>query len=230
MKDENDILNNKLYKIVNYITYFFMENILFLLVISPLLIYILNFNENSSIGMMLVVSILIGPAITTLFSVMGKFLREGEISPIKDFFHFYKLNFLQGIMIATILNLLIVISYFDMNYFKSSGNIFLQYLFFACIVISMLIGFYIYPLISRYNLRIIHAFTISLKLLFTKIYLSLSSISIIIIVLATVYKIRIALVGVLFGASIICYFIMKLENKSICDLEDIIKEKYKNQK
>jgi Na+/melibiose symporter-like transporter len=48
----------------------------------------------------------------------------------------------------------------------------------------------------------------------------------IIIVLAFIRITRISLVGVLFGASIICYLIMKIENKTINELNEEIKEKY----
>jgi uncharacterized membrane protein YesL len=228
MKDKNDILNNKLYIIIQYITNFFMTNLWFLVMITPLLFYIYVFERNISMSILLLTSIVIGPALTTLFSVSGKLIREGEISPTKDFFRFYKLNFFQGLLMGIILNSSIGILYFDMNYFSSKGNTYLSFLFLFLLVAIIMLSLYIYPIISRYNIKIIHLFKIAINLLVKKIYISLSCISMIIIVLALIRVTRISLVGVLFGASITCYLIMKIEKKIIDELEEDIKEKYKN--
>lgn len=228
MKDENDILNNKLYIIIQYITNFFITNLWFLVMITPLLFYLYIFEGNSSMAILLLISIVIGPALTTLFSVNGKLIREGEISPTKDFFRFYKLNFFQGLLVGIILNSSIGILYFDMNYFSSKGNTYLSFLFLFLLVVIIMLSLYIYPIISRYSMKIIHLFEVSMKLLVKKIYISLSCISMIIIALALIRVTKISLVGVLFGASIICYFIMKIEKRIIDELEEEIKEKYKN--
>lgn len=228
MKDENDILNNKLYIIIQYITNFFITNLWFLVMITPLLFYLYIFEGNSSMAILLLISIVIGPALTTLFSVNGKLIREGEISPTKDFFRFYKLNFFQGLLVGIILNSSIGILYFDMNYFSSKGNTYLSFLFLFLLVAIIMLSLYIYPIISRYSMKIIHLFEVSMKLLVKKIYISLSCISMIIIALALIRVTKISLVGVLFGASIICYFIMKIEKRIIDELEEEIKEKYKN--
>lgn len=226
MRNERDILNSRLYIITNNITSLFMANLYFLLTISPLIIYFIITKGHVSLRGILVLSILIGPALATLFSTMGKLVREGEISATKDFFHFYKLNLFQGIVIGTILNIIVGISYFDMSYFMGEGSNFIGYLFLAIIVFAILIQFYIYPVISRYNIKILHAFKISLNLLIKKVYISISCLSLIIIVLAVIRFAQISLVGLLFGASIICYLIMKIEDKTISELQEEIEESY----
>lgn len=228
MKNEHDILNNKFYIITNYITNFFITNLWFLVMISPIIMYMYFFSKHISMAILLSLSILIGPAVTTLFSLMGKLIRQGEIAPTKDFFYFYKLNFLQGLVVGIILNILISIGYFDMNYFSSRGNKYISYLFLVFLVLIMMISMYIYPIISRYNIRIRHLFNISINLLFKKIYISISCMSIIIIVIALIRVARLSLVGVLFGSSIICYLIMKIQQKTIDELEESIKKEYKN--
>ena len=226
MKNKNDILNNKVYIGTTYITNFFITNFWFLIMILPLVLYMYKFEGNISMPIMLLLSILMGPAITTLFSIMGKFLREGEISPTKDFFHFYKLNFLQSLLVGVILNIAISIAYFDMDYFSSSGNKAFSYFFLVLLVLVIMLSMYIYPIISRYNIRIGHLFKLSINLLIKKIYISLSCISIIIIVFGILRISRLSLIALLFGASIICYLIMRIERKMIDELEEVIKEKY----
>lgn len=194
--------------------------------ILPLVLYMYKFEGNISIPIMLLLSILIGPAITTLFSIMGKFLREGEISPTKDFFHFYKLNFLQSLLVGVILNIAISIAYFDMDYFSSSGNKAFSYFFLVLLALVIMLSMYIYPIISRYNIRIGHLFKLSINLLIKKIYISLTCISMIIIVFGILRISRLSLIALLFGASIICYLIMRIERKMIDELEEVIKEKY----
>lgn len=228
MKNENDILNNKFYIITNYVTNFFVTNLWFLVMISPIIMYMYFFSGHISIPIVLLLSILIGPAVTTLFSLMGKLIREKEISSTKDFFHFYKLNFLQGLVVGIILNILISICYFDVNYFSSMGNKYMSYLFLAFLVLIMMLSMYIYPIISRYNIKIRHLFKLSINLLFKKIYISLSCMSMIIIVIGIIRVARVSLVGALFGSSIICYLIMKIQEKTIDELEENIKKEYEN--
>ena len=196
--------------------------------VSPLILYIYKFEGNLSTPIVLLLSILMGPAITTLFSVMGKFISEGEIAPTKDFFHFYKLNFIQSLLVGVILNIAISIAYFDMGYFGSKGNQLFSYFFLALLVLLILLSMYIYPIISRYNIKIAHLFKLSINLLIKKIYISLSCISIIIIVFGIFRITRLSLVAVLFGVSIICYLIMRIEKKTIDKLEEDIKKEYKD--
>ena len=227
MKDSN-IINSKLYETVNYISYFLITNILFLFMISPLVIYWLVFGENSSNTILLLLSILLGPAITTLFSVMGRLLREKEISPVKDFFYFYKINLFQSIIISIILNMIISLICFDIKYFSSKGNNMMAYVFFGALLLVLMLTLYIYPVISRYSLKLKDLFKISLKLFITKPFLSLSSLSIIVIVLGFIRFARISLLGLLIGVSLIVYMISKIQMKTIDELEEHIKNLYKN--
>lgn len=228
MRNKNDVLNNKIYIGAAYITNFFVTNFWFLVMISPLIIYIYKFEGNISMPIMLLLSILMGPAITALFSVMGKFLREGEIAPTKDFFHFYKINFVQSLLVGIILNIAISITYFDMEYFIFNGNKFFSYVFLMLLVLAIMLSMYIYPIISRYNIRLGYLLKLSINLLIRKIYISLSCISIIIIVFGILRITRLSLIALLFGASIICYLIMRIERKMIDELEDDIRERYGN--
>ncbi|WP_459479908.1 DUF624 domain-containing protein [Clostridium saccharoperbutylacetonicum] len=226
MRSKSGILDSIVYKITVCITKFFVINFWFLIMISPFLLYIYFFEVHISMSVLLVFSILLGPAITTLFSINGKFINEGDISPTRDFFRLYKMNFFQGIFIGIILNSFMGILYSDMEYFNSTGNTYLSTICLLLLIVVIMLSFYIYPIISRYNIKMIYLFQLSIKLLIKKIYISLSCISMIIIVLALIRITRISLVGVLFGASIICYLIMKIENKTINELNEEIKEKY----
>ena len=225
MKNERDLINNRFYILSNYITDLFVTNVCFLICISPLLIYRFLYNGNSKVTT-LILSITIGPAISTLFSTVGKLIREKDISPLKDFFHFYKMNFLQGIILGAILNSIISILYFDIVYFISTGKIIQIYFMSIMILLTCLVSMYGYLIISRYNVRILFLLKTSLELTIRKIHISLTCLAMIIIILWIIRTARISFIGLLFGMSIISYLILKIQMSTIDRLEDTIKEKY----
>ncbi|GKX67848.1 YesL family protein [Inconstantimicrobium mannanitabidum] len=226
MSNNKDLYENKFYSIVSYITYLFITNFWFLVMIFPLWFYIWGAGKNISLSLVLLCSILIGPAVTALFSVMGKLVRGEDISSTKDFFHSYKINFGQAFYIAIIINALITVCYIDIGYFVSRNLMIVSYIFLAAIVILLMLSFYIYPILSRFNLGIIQIFKLAIRLGVKKVYISLTSISMIIIVLGFVKFMGISLVGVLFGGSVICYIIMRLQKKTMDELEEELKNKY----
>lgn len=225
MKNERDLINNRFYILSNYITNFFVTNVCFLFCVSPLLIYRFLYNGNSKVAT-LILSITIGPAISTLFSTIGKLIREKDISPLKDFCHFYKMNFLQGIILGAILNSIISILYFDIVYFISTGKIVQIYFMSMMILLTCLVSMYVYLIISRYNVRILFLLKTSLNLTIRKIHISLTCLAMTTIILWIIRTARISFIGLLFGMSIISYLILKIQMPTIDKLEDTIKEKY----
>lgn len=226
MGNKGSLESSKGCSFLNYIFYFFMTNIFFLLVISPLLIYSFISGKNVSLPVLLIFSVLLGPAVATLCSVMLRVISGEHTTPNKDFFHFYRLNLIQGAVIAAILNSLIAVGYIDMSYFNSSGHQTLSYIFLAYIVLILAIGFFIYPLIGRYNLKIVHTFQMAIILFVKKPLISLISIVIIVTILGLIKLNSLVLVVVLLIPSIITYLIMKIEYNTIISLEQSIKEKY----
>lgn len=225
MRNEQDLINNKFYVATNYITDFFVTNLCFLLCISPLLIYKILLYGNSKV-ITLILSITIGPALSTLFSVMGKLIREGAISPFKDFFHFYKMNYLQGSAAALILNSIITILYFDIKYFSSIGHKVSMYLMILIMMSMILVGIHVYLILSRYNVKLLFLIKTAVILSIKNIRVNLTCCAVIIISLWLIRVTRISLVGLFFGASIICFLILKLQRVTIDKLENYIKETY----
>lgn len=228
MRNEQDLLNNKFYIMTNYITDFLMTNLWFLILISPFILYTFIFTGEKSKSVIYILSLTIGPALSTLFSVMGKLIREKSISSTKDFFHFYKINFFQGLLLGIIFNGLISIIYYDIVYFISIGNKICLYIMLGLLLVIVLIGIYAYPIMSRYNVRILYLIRLSMELLVKKIYISITCLAITIITLWFIRFSKISLIGLLFGASIICYFILKIQRSIIDELQEEINKKYQN--
>ena len=90
MADYRDACDNGIYLLISKIIYLFITNICFLITISPVILYFFSSDKNLSIPILTFVGILIGPALSTMFSVTGKLLIDKQENAIKDYFHFYK--------------------------------------------------------------------------------------------------------------------------------------------
>ena len=109
----------------------------------------------------------IGPAISALYYASVKSIRRDRSYPIKEFFKAFKRDFKQSFIVGLILVLASVIIYVDirfvMNFIKNSFTT-MRYVY---LVIGMVISFisvYIFPLISRFSLKISGLFRLSFYL------------------------------------------------------------------
>ena len=219
MANCREACDNRIYLLTSKVMYLFITNIWFLLTISPFIIYFFIAGENLSIPILTFVGILVGPALSTMFSVTGRLIKDKQEGATRDYFHFYKMNFAQGIFIAAIINIVLMISYIDIGYFFSINMKTISYIF---IVLA------IFTILARINAKTIDLFIISIKLVFKKFYITLTNISLIIIGIAIVNFTSISLIATLFGASAVCYLILRMEEKILRDVEVALKEKYSN--
>lgn len=226
MRESKDASDNRIYLITSKIMYLFMVNIWFLISISPIIIYFFGAGENLSVYILSFLGILIGPALSTMFSVMGRFMRDENTSALKDYIYFYKMNILQGLFIATVINAIVMISYLDIGYFLAKDIDILVYFFIFILIMALSLSVYVYPIIGRINAKSIDVFKIAIKLIFKKFYVTLTIISVLIIGGAIVNFIGISLIALLFGASAVCYVILYLEKNILVEAEKFLREKY----
>lgn len=161
-----------------------------------------------------------------MFSVTGRAMNDKQENATKDFIHFYKLNFGQGIFIAAIINIILMVCYVDIGLFFLSNMKFISYILIALAIFMGAICLYVYPILSRINAKTIDIFKISTRLVFKKLYITLTNISILIIGVAIVGFTNISLIAVLFGGSAVCYFILRMEENILKDVDAELKEKY----
>lgn len=100
--------------------------------------------------------ITIGPAITAMFYVTLKMVRNEECYVIKGFFHSFRDNLKQGILIHIIMLFIAAIIFVDMYFcWQIQANIplgkILFGLFSALAVIFLMVFIYIYPLLARFS-------------------------------------------------------------------------------
>lgn len=221
-----EVYDNRVYMLTSKLMYFFITNIWFLISISPFILYFFLSGENLSIPILTFIGIILGPALATMFSVTGRVMNDKEENATKDFIHFYKLNFGQGIFVAAIINVILMVCYVDIGLFFSSNLKFISYILIALAIFMGAICFYVYPILARINAKTIDIFKISTKIVFKKLYITLTNISILIIGVAIVNFTNLSLIAVLFGGSAVCYFILRMEENILKDVEVQLKEKY----
>ena len=228
MSNNSNLKSNRVYYETKRLMYILMINLYFLISISPFIIYFLLSGTNLSIYILSFLGIILGPAIATLFSVLGRLIRGEETEARKDFLYFYKLNFLQGIFAGAIISLVLLMSYLDIEYFFKIGSNIISYIFIGIALFTLAISLYVFPIIARINAKTLDVFKLAIIKTFKKVYLTITIISIIVIFLFIVKFLKIALVAVLFGPIALAYLILILEKNTLIDAENYLKEKYES--
>ena len=228
MSNNSNLKSNRVYYETKRLMYILMINLYFLISISPFIIYFLLSGKSLSIYILSFLGIILGPAISTLFSVLGRLIRGEETEARKDFLYFYKLNFLQGIFAGAIISLILLMSYLDIEYFFKIGANIISYIFIGIAVFTLAISLYVFPIIARINAKTLDVFKLAIIKTFKKVYLTITIISIIVIFLFIVKFLKIALVAVLFGPIALAYLILILEKNTLIDAENYLKEKYES--
>lgn len=219
-----------IYTITNYIFWLFLGNLYFLLLNLPLLYLLLvivsNGNNELPVGFSTVLflcCIPIGPSATALFSVMGKLVREKDVNITKDFFKAYKTNFLQSIFLWTLGILIIVLLLFDIKIIISYGySSFLIDILYGVMAFIVILGLYVFPIISRFYLKSKDVLKFSAYYAIKKIHITILNVCSFVIVGFVFFKITTFIL--LFISSIICYLIMFYEQKILTEIEEKIKK------
>lgn len=226
MKKENDFYDKLLYVFTNYIMVFLVTDIAFLITIFPLVGYLLSPIGSWKIYDILLLSVLLGPAMTALSSAMQKLIREKDISPFSDYFKAYKVNFGQGLYIGSILSFAMIILYFDVNYFFQKNNNLVACICIAAIIIILILSLNIYAVLARFNLKTKDIFKISARMFIKKIYIPIAYVLLAVVIIWFIYIIKQAIVGALIGISIFTYCVAFMQKADIEELEIEIQEKY----
>lgn len=145
--------------ISNYVLAFFLNTIYFYICNIPLLVFYLipyGFKVTQGSKYILIPTLIfIGPALTALYGAMGRIARYGDVSFFEDYFKSYKEGFKQSILLWIIGMIIIVIFATDRYYLsKTSFAYFFVLIFGICISLTVLCALYIFPIVSRFKLKI----------------------------------------------------------------------------
>ena len=210
---EKSVLDSSLYKLLKYLYYFLVTNILFLLS-NSLVVFVLFFFPLSLTNVLLYSLSLIpmGFSISATCYSMKKLWEEKEIRPIADFIYGYRLNI--GITLKFWLLQLVTGTIFlvDVLYFIDNNQNFVAVLFGIGLLISVAISIAGFPILTTFEVKLKNLYIISFytwgKFFVGQLFNLVTLLSLGIIVYAFPSEMM------LFVFSISGYFIMK-QNSSI---------------
>jgi len=227
MRDSIEYKEGCISTIFNYVTWFVLSNIYFLVSNVLFIMYIINFGFDIiyNVSILFVISLIpMGPALTALYASMGKIIREKDINITRYYFKSYKINFKQSLKLWCIELAILFISYIDLKV-AANGNVLSNFsiIFIIICIFTVALGTIAFPIVSRFDLDLIDVLKIAFLYSIKKIQVTVINTIIILVGLYLIYIIP----GILFLclSSIICFVIM-INNKYI--LSEIEKEMLSN--
>lgn len=155
------------YKITQYIYYFFSLNALFLLCNTLFFLTVWSIPLSISNIIIFAASLIpAGASITSLFYTMGKLNRDKTISPFKDFFNSYKVNFRQSTQYWGLFLVVSVILIVDILFVLQRGWLVLTVISIILYTVVILSAIYAFSLLSRFEVSLKHLVIFSVYLTF----------------------------------------------------------------
>ncbi|TWD98858.1 uncharacterized protein DUF624 [Neobacillus bataviensis] len=210
-----------LFSVTNYIYWLLMTNIYFVLCNVIFLFFFMTLEPTfSNITIYFIALILTGPSVSALFYSMGKLIREKELSPLRDFFHGYKINFKDTMRFWLPLLLVLYILFVDLQYFNSNPSVLnhiLSVVFFIGIIVTLIFMMYAFLINAGFNFRLKDIWKLSIYYSFKKVKVTFGNISIVII---TLFLTTITSnFFILFTASVVCYVFLLNSREVLEDLK-----------
>ena len=216
--------------ITSLIYWFVLSNLYFILCILPFAIYVIitfltedpiqSFKETTLILYLL--SLFVGPALAALYSTMGKFIREQDMEPTKDYFKYYKMNFKQSFIVWAIQMTVNFLMYINMVFYNqfSFGTYIRPVLIIMLIIINFL-SLVSLPILSRFYFKLKDLYKCAFYYGVKKIYALVGNVVIFIILYMILTYISQL---ILFVFSIFGYFVMLIYAPMLKDIEKIVKK------
>ena len=155
-----------LYLIAQYVYYFLIVNLQFLLANSLFIISLFLFEWTlDNILLFYLVLLPAGPSLASLYATMGKLIRTKDVRPFLDFWLYYKKLFRIGLTYWAIQWTVIVILLVDIRY----ANIHMSTLspaLWVLLIFSLFIMLYAVPILTRFEVRIKNLLLVSVYSIF----------------------------------------------------------------
>lgn len=209
-----------LFSLTNHIYWLIMTNFYFIICNVLFLFFFMTLQPTfSNITIYFLALIPTGPSISALFYSIGKLIREKDLSPLRDFFHGYKINFKDTMKFWLPLLFVLYILFVDLQYFNSNPttiNNILSVVFSIAIILMIILVMYAFLINAGFNFRLKDIWKLSVYYSFMKVKITFGNIGIVIILLFLSSLVSDFLI--VFAASIVCYLFM-LNSKAV--VEDI---------
>lgn len=216
----------KIFDSFNYVFWFFLLNLFFMLFNIPLILFFLFIgisNIFKYFPLFLLCLLPTMPTFTALLYCMNKIIVNKDLNIIKDFIKGIKLNFKQSFLIWFIELVLIIIIYFNIQFFSLiKYNLFLICLFSAISIILAAVTPFIFILISKFKMKTIDILRTAFILCFTRPILTLTNLLLFIFSLI-LFEITPGTI-ILFISSLLSFSLLFINKSLLHELEDLSKE------
>ncbi len=216
----------KIFDSFNYVFWFFLLNLFFMLFNIPLILFFIFIgisNIFKYFPLFLICLLPAMPTFTALLYCMNKIIVNKDLNIIKDFTNGIKLNFKQSFLIWFIELLLIIIIYFNIRFFSLiKYNVVLVCLFSAIAIIIATVTPFIFILISRFKMKTIDILRTSFILCFTRPILTITNLLLFTFSLI-LFEITPGTI-ILFISSLLSFSLLFINESLLYELEDISKK------
>ncbi|MBS5884451.1 MAG: DUF624 domain-containing protein [Clostridium sp.] len=216
----------KIFDSFNYVFWFFLLNLFFMLFNIPLILFFIFIgisNIFKYFPLFLICLLPAMPIFTALLYCMNKIIVNKDLNIIKDFTNGIKLNFKQSFLIWFIELLLIIIIYFNIRFFSLiKYNVVLVCLFSAIAIIIAAVTPFIFILISRFKMKTIDILRTSFILCFTRPILTITNLLLFIFSLI-LFEITPGTI-ILFISSLLSFSLLFINKSLLYELEGISKK------
>src|SRR5690625_335833 len=157
----------------------------------------------------------------TLEPVISKIIHEKDLSPTKDFFYGYKVNFKDALKLWLPLLAVIFVLILDIQYFNAEQTVMNQIqggIILVILLVILVISLYAFPIHATYNFRMRDIYRLSLYYSFTKIRSTLGNISFMIITIFLMYMTSDLIIILL--VSPVCYLMMLNSKEVMTDIKE----------
>ncbi|WMM33137.1 YesL family protein [Shouchella clausii] len=222
MEDKKEYGQGILFTVTNYIYWFLLTNIYFILMNSVFLFFFMTLQPSfSNILLYFLALIPSGPAIAAMCYSMEKLVRTKELSPTRDFFEGYKKNLKDTFSIWLPMLVICFILLVDFHYFRQSpshisqiGSVILVVL----LIMWTMVMLNVLVINARYKFRVRDLFRLSIYYGFTKVKQTTGNLLILFIV--GVITASTTNFFILFTGSVIVFLIVLNMKAVFADIED----------
>lgn len=220
-----DIQENIFYRLILYGYWFTLCNCYFFLFCIPLSLSLFLWgNQPNILTLMLLLAafIPIGPALTASYSVMGKIVREKQVDITKTFFRSFKTNFIQSATICFIQIVFTAIVIIDILFLKqhSIAN-YMAPLLYVLLLINVVVGMYMYPLLSYFSVSNKSAIKLAVWCAITKWKTTICLLAVLLLLCLILYYVPKASLYFLIGP--FCFIVMLVMNRLLQEIEKSFK-------
>lgn len=216
---------DKIFDTFNYIFWFFLLNIFFMIFNIPVILFFLFVGISdvfTYFPLFLVCLIPTVPAFTVLLYCMGKLIRTKSLDIVKDFIKGVKLNFLQSLSMWIPELLIILALYSNVKFFSTvNHNMLLTCLFASLLILVAAVTPHLYILMSRFSMKNFDLLKTSFILTFTRPIITITNILILIVSLV-LFEIAPGTMA-LFIASILAFSLIFTNKALLLELEQASK-------